>query len=117
MMAGSTGGSTRAGGCAVDRLSPFLQLWLLGGLRGWRRRTLRHRARWRIWTAGWMPRWQLRARLRAGRRGHALRRLVKGYSDTHARGLSKFDRVMEGARWSAAGRTPPTGCAACARRR
>ena len=22
------------------------------------------------------------------------RRLVKGYSDTHARGLSKFDRVM-----------------------
>ena len=24
------------------------------------------------------------------------RRLVKGYSDTHARGLSKFDRVMDG---------------------
>ena len=24
----------------------------------------------------------------------ACRRLVKGYSDTHARGLSKFDRVM-----------------------
>lgn len=24
------------------------------------------------------------------------RRLVKGYSDTHARGLSKFDRVIEG---------------------
>ena len=23
------------------------------------------------------------------------RRLVKGYSDTHARGLSKFDRVLE----------------------
>ena len=23
------------------------------------------------------------------------RRLVKGYSDTHARGLSKFDRVMD----------------------
>jgi indolepyruvate ferredoxin oxidoreductase beta subunit len=25
------------------------------------------------------------------------RRLVKGYSDTHARGLSKFDRVMAAA--------------------
>lgn len=24
----------------------------------------------------------------------AVRRLVKGYSDTHARGLSKFDRVL-----------------------
>ena len=24
------------------------------------------------------------------------RRLVKGYSDTHARGLSKFDRVLDG---------------------
>jgi indolepyruvate ferredoxin oxidoreductase beta subunit len=24
------------------------------------------------------------------------RRLVKGYSDTHTRGLSKFDRVMDG---------------------
>ena len=24
------------------------------------------------------------------------RRLVKGYSDTHARGLSKFDKVMDG---------------------
>jgi indolepyruvate ferredoxin oxidoreductase beta subunit len=24
------------------------------------------------------------------------RRLIKGYSDTHARGLSKFDRVMAG---------------------
>ena len=24
------------------------------------------------------------------------RRLIKGYSDTHARGLSKFDRVLDG---------------------
>ena len=46
------------------------------------------------------------------------RRLVKGYSDTHARGLSKFDRVLAG---DCAGRRiapmPPTGRAACARRR
>ena len=26
------------------------------------------------------------------------RRLIKGYSDTHARGLSKFDKVLAGAR-------------------
>mgnify|MGYP007100935448 FL=1 len=26
-----------------------------------------------------------------------VRRLVKGYSDTHARGLAKFDKVMSGA--------------------
>mgnify|MGYP000450890725 CR=1 FL=1 len=25
-----------------------------------------------------------------------MRRLIKGYSDTHARGLSKYDRVMAG---------------------
>ena len=26
-----------------------------------------------------------------------IRRLIKGYSDTHARGLSKFDKVTSGA--------------------
>jgi len=46
------------------------------------------------------------------------RRLVKGYSDTHARGLSKFDKVMaavpllaareDGAAWL---RRPASGCA------
>ena len=43
------------------------------------------------------------------------RRLVKGYSDTHARGESKFDRVHR--RRAAAGAratTAPTGCAGCA---
>jgi indolepyruvate ferredoxin oxidoreductase, beta subunit len=82
-----------------DRLLPFLQLYLLGGMRGWRRRTLRH--------AGEMAHLEawLETALDHARRDPAhgvetmrLRRLIKGYSDTHARGLSKFDRAMEGAR-------------------
>ena len=45
------------------------------------------------------------------------RRLIKGYSDTHARGA---EQVRQGALGRAAARaraaTAPTGCAACARR-
>lgn len=82
-----------------DRLWPFLQLYLLGGMRGWRRRTLRH--------AGEMAHLEawLEVALDHARRDVAhgvetlrLRRLVKGYSDTHSRGLAKFDRAMEGAK-------------------
>ncbi len=36
----------------------------------------------------------LRSRYDLGVAVLGCRRLVKGYSDTHARGLSKFDRVM-----------------------
>lgn len=82
----------------TDRLGPFLQLWLLAGLRRWRRGTLRHRAE-----VAHRDRW-LDAALTYAARDPALgievlkvRRLVKGYADTHARGLSKFDRVMGGA--------------------
>ncbi len=80
----------------TDSLRAFLTLHLIGGLRGWRLRTLRH-AQERAHLARWLE--------------HALghvaknydlavefircRRLIKGYSDTHARGQSKFDRVLE----------------------
>jgi indolepyruvate ferredoxin oxidoreductase beta subunit len=78
-----------------DRLLAFAMLWLIGGLRSWRRRTLRH-AEETAHLEAWL------ARATAVRpHDYALaveiircRRLVKGYSDTHARGLSKFDRVM-----------------------
>ena len=80
----------------TDRLWPFLQLWLIAGLRRWRRTSLRHgqeMAHLQAW---------LDSALRHARTNPALavellraRRLVKGYSDTHARGLSKFDRVIE----------------------
>ncbi len=78
-----------------DRAVPFVMLYLIGGLRRWRPRTLRHRQevahldRWLATVLGLLP------------QGYDLaveaircRRLIKGYSDTHARGQSKFDRVM-----------------------
>jgi len=81
-----------------DSARHFLQLYLLGGLKGWRRHSLRHA----VETAH-LEQWLDTALAHAGR-DYALavevlrlRRLIKGYSDTHARGLSKFDRAMEGA--------------------
>ena len=82
----------------THRPGSFLMLYVLGGLRGYRRRTLRHRHE-----QAHLDRW-LAAVRQAVAGDYALgvellrcRRLIKGYSDTHARGLSKFDRVMQGA--------------------
>lgn len=79
----------------TDSLRGFAMLHILGGLKGWRLKTLRHAEemahldRWLATAMGYLP------------KNYALavevlrcRRLVKGYSDTHARGLSKFDRVL-----------------------
>lgn len=81
----------------TDRLLPFAQLYILGGLRKYRRGTLRHTIE-----KDHMERW-LELALAYRKVDYALgvealrnRRLVKGYSDTHARGLSKFDKVMDG---------------------
>lgn len=81
-----------------DSLRHFLQLYFLGGLKGWRLRSLRHAVE-----TEHLERWLKAALERTPHDyNHAveilrLRRLIKGYSDTHARGLSKFDRAMEGA--------------------
>lgn len=79
----------------TDSLRAFLMLHVLGGMKGWRRRTLRH-AQEQAHLASW-----LETALAEVPRNYDLavelircRRLVKGYSDTHARGLSKFDRVL-----------------------
>lgn len=76
-------------------LSGFVPLWLIAGLRPWRRRLYRHAVE-----EAHLARWFDLA-LAVAARDYALgvevlacRRLVKGYSDTHARGLSKFDRVL-----------------------
>lgn len=81
----------------TDSLRGYLMLYVLGGLKFWRRRTLRH-AQEVAHLEGWLA-----VALSHLDRDPALavevircRRLVKGYSDTHARGLSKFDKVMEG---------------------
>ena len=76
-------------------LRGFLQFHLAAGLRRWRRRLLRHETEMRH-MEGWLA---LAARTLPenydlARAILATRRLVKGYSDTHARGLSKFDRVL-----------------------
>lgn len=80
------------------RIGPFLILYALAGLRGYRRKTRRHAVEQEHLEA-----WQAQC-LAAAEADYALaaellrcRRLVKGYSDTHARSLSKFARVMTGA--------------------
>ncbi|HXD44291.1 MAG TPA: indolepyruvate oxidoreductase subunit beta family protein [Pseudolabrys sp.] len=76
----------------------FLVLYVMAGMKRFRRGTLRHQnevAHRDAWLARVMD---------AAPRDYDLavelvnnRRLMKGYSDTHARGLSKFDRVMTAA--------------------
>ena len=79
----------------TDRVGPFALLWGVGGLRRLRPRTHRHAvetAHLEAWLALAL---ETRARDRAlGVEVLRCRRLIKGYSDTHARGLSKFDRVL-----------------------
>jgi indolepyruvate ferredoxin oxidoreductase beta subunit len=77
-----------------NRLPGFLMLYVLGGRRSWRLKTLRHSHE-----VAHLDAWLAQVK------GHVMqdydlavevlrcRRLIKGYSDTHARGLSKFDRV------------------------
>jgi indolepyruvate ferredoxin oxidoreductase beta subunit len=79
----------------TDSLRGFLMLHVMGGLKGWRPRTLRHAEevahlnRWLETAMGYLPNnYDLAVEVMR------CRRLVKGYSDTHARGLSKFDRVL-----------------------
>ncbi|MBZ9678124.1 indolepyruvate oxidoreductase subunit beta family protein [Mesorhizobium sp. ES1-1] len=79
----------------TDSLAGFAALWFIGGLRRWRRSLLRHKVeiahldRWYALALSYVP------------RDYALaveilncRRLIKGYSDTHVRAQSKFDRVL-----------------------
>jgi indolepyruvate ferredoxin oxidoreductase beta subunit len=79
----------------TDSFAGFAALWFIGGLRRWRRRLLRHRVeiahldRWYALALDYVP------------ADYALaveilncRRLIKGYSDTHVRAQSKFDRVL-----------------------
>lgn len=79
----------------TDRLWPYLQLWTLAGLRPWRRASLRH-AQEMAHLEAWLDLVIERAASDPALAVETLRarRLVKGYSDTHARGLSKFDRVI-----------------------
>jgi len=73
----------------------FLALYLLSALKPVRRRTLRH-AREVAHLERWLALAAAHAATNPALAAEILetRRLVKGYSDTHARGQSKFDRVI-----------------------
>jgi indolepyruvate ferredoxin oxidoreductase beta subunit len=81
----------------TDGIRAFTLLWIIGGLQRWRRRTHRHAVE-----AAHLDRWLAAALSHLPDRYDVAveivrcRRLIKGYSDTHARGLSKFDRVLAG---------------------
>ena len=81
----------------TDRLRGFLPLYVLAGLRAFRPLMRRHQVE-----MAHLEHW-LSTALAYRKTNYALavevlccRRLIKGYSDTHARGLSKFDKVLAG---------------------
>lgn len=78
-----------------NTITGYLTLTFVASLGPRRRNSLRH-AREATHHDAWLKvaREALDARYELGVETLACRRLVKGYSDTHARGLSKFDRVM-----------------------
>jgi indolepyruvate ferredoxin oxidoreductase beta subunit len=73
----------------------FVPLYLAGGLRRFRRGTLRH-ARETAHRDAWLELARATAASDCALAVEIIecRRLVKGYSDTHARGQAKFDRVV-----------------------
>lgn len=78
-----------------DSIVWFTTLYLLGGLRRFRRRLLRHEVEQAHLTR-WLAEAERLARVNYDLGVELLRcrRLIKGYSDTHARGLSRYDRVL-----------------------
>lgn len=77
-----------------DGLVGFLLLYVLGGHRAWRMKTLRHsqeEAHLEVWLSHAMS--YVAADYDLAVELLRCRRLIKGYSDTHARGQTKFDRV------------------------
>jgi indolepyruvate ferredoxin oxidoreductase beta subunit len=79
----------------TDTIRWFLALYFLGGLRRFRRATFRHRVE-REHLEEWLSQAvkALRADYALGVQVLRCRRLIKGYSDTHERGESKYDRVL-----------------------
>lgn len=77
-----------------DRLLGFLSLYFVAGLRPFRRRLLRHRREMEH-----INEWLTRAKRLAGHdyrlgvEALKMRRLIKGYSSTHERSQSKYERI------------------------
>jgi indolepyruvate ferredoxin oxidoreductase beta subunit len=82
----------------TDTIFGFLMLYVVAGLRGRRRKTLRH-AREFVRIEAWLNAVRMVAAEDPALAAELLanQRLIKGYSETHARGLDKFARVMAAA--------------------
>jgi indolepyruvate ferredoxin oxidoreductase beta subunit len=101
---------TRSGRVVTtSSLRGYLLLWTVSRMRAWRRRTLRYALETQR-IEDWLS--QL---MQAARHNPALalevaqcQRLVKGYSDTHARGLRNFLTVMDVVRRAGARLAPAT---------
>ncbi|QEW23119.1 putative indolepyruvate oxidoreductase subunit B (plasmid) [Paracoccaceae bacterium] len=79
----------------TDSIPGFLALWIVSSLRPMRRRLLRHESEMAhvdAWFAKVLDTAPTDRALAAEILANY--RLIKGYSDTHARGLSKFSKVM-----------------------
>lgn len=78
------------------RLSGFVVLQLVAGMRRWRRSTLRYRVEDARITA-WLARVQAMSQRRydVAVEIAECQRLVKGYSDTHERGLRNYNTLMQ----------------------
>jgi indolepyruvate ferredoxin oxidoreductase beta subunit len=79
----------------TDSIFWFLVLYALSGLRGYRRKNLRHAVEEQH-IAEWLAtvRRSVAISYDLGVEVVKCRRLIKGYSDTHARGTAKYDKVM-----------------------
>ena len=80
----------------TTRLSGFLRLKVLAGLKRWRPRTLRF-AEEEAWVARWLDLVErtLAVDATAAREVVATASLVRGYSDTYKRGLANWTTIME----------------------
>jgi len=81
----------------TTRLSGFLRLKALAGLRRWRPRTLRF-AEEEAWVERWLGLVErtLAADPAAAREVVATATLVRGYADTYKRGLANWSSIMDG---------------------
>ncbi|SEL09651.1 indolepyruvate oxidoreductase subunit beta family protein [Pacificibacter marinus] len=80
----------------TDSLSGYLSLWLVSSLRPIRRKLLRHDSEMTHANA-WFDTAMDVAKTDTALASEVLAnyRLIKGYSDTHVRGMSKFARIMQ----------------------
>ena len=76
-------------------VSGFLLLWLLARLRRWRRGTYRYGGEQAV-IEGWLARVGAAAGIdyALGAEVAECARLIKGYGDSHARGLANYERIM-----------------------